>query len=238
MIPVEFTRKEATMSPQAGYLLQEEVVPRLRSAVPHAVRCVGCEDAQELIQDGTAMAARMLDSAERAGKRFTPGNIAYYTIQHLKSGRRSTGSTVVDVLGTGTQLSGHTRLTSFEEPAAISEETGGEIFLFHDVLSTDQEDPSMAVARKMDWDSFCAGLSKREITLIHFLSQGQSLRDMAVASRVSDSTIQTTKRKLASAILDFMGPDFIRQVQRQPGWHDGVNATREKMACRGERQAD
>jgi len=64
------------MSPQAGYLLQEEVVPRLRSAVPHAVRCVGCEDAQELIQDGTAMAARMLESDERAGKTVTPGNIA------------------------------------------------------------------------------------------------------------------------------------------------------------------
>ena len=225
------------MSPQAGYLLQEEVVPRLRSAVPHAVRCVGCEDAQELVQDGTAMAARMLDSAERAGKQVTPGNIAYYAIQHLKSGRRSTGSTVVDVLGTGTQLSGHTRLTSFEEPAAVCEETGGEIFQFHDVLSNGQEDPSMAVARKMDWDSFCAGLSKREITLIHFLSQGQSLRDVAASFHVCDSTIQTTKRKLASAILEFMGADIIVQVQKQPDWRNGVHATREKMACRGERQA-
>ncbi|HEY3913337.1 MAG TPA: hypothetical protein VGN61_02525, partial [Verrucomicrobiae bacterium] len=166
----------------------------------------------------------------------TPGNIAYYTIQHLKSGRRSTGSTVVDVLGTGTQLNGNTRLTSFDEPAAM-EEQGNEIFQFHDVLSTDQEDPSMAVARKMDWDSFCAGLSKREITLINFLSQGQTFRDVAVVSGVCDSTIQTTKHKLASAILEFMGPDIITQVQKQPGWNDGIHAIREKMACRGERQA-
>jgi len=105
------------MSPQAGYLLQEEVVPRLRGAIPHNVRCVGAEDPEELIQDGTAIAAKMLHNAEAAGKKVTPGNIAYYTIQHLKSGRRSTGSTVVDVLGTGTQLNGAARLTSFDEVA-------------------------------------------------------------------------------------------------------------------------
>jgi hypothetical protein len=45
------------MSPQAGWLLQEQVVPRLRSVIPHAVHCVGCEDAEELIQDATALAA-------------------------------------------------------------------------------------------------------------------------------------------------------------------------------------
>jgi hypothetical protein len=45
------------MSPQAGWILQEEVVPRLRSAIPRAVSFVGSEDAEELIQDATAMAA-------------------------------------------------------------------------------------------------------------------------------------------------------------------------------------
>ena len=39
------------MSPQAGWILQEEIVPRLRSAIPRNVNQVGSEDAEELIQD-------------------------------------------------------------------------------------------------------------------------------------------------------------------------------------------
>jgi len=42
------------MSPYAGDVLCTEVVPRLRSAVPAAINFVGCEDAEEVIQNGTA----------------------------------------------------------------------------------------------------------------------------------------------------------------------------------------
>ncbi len=92
------------MSPRAGFILQTEVLPRLRSAIPTVCHCVGAEDAQELIQDSIAMAAKLLHNTEQAGKKVTTGNIAYYTIQHIKSGRRSTGSSTVDVYGSGTQL--------------------------------------------------------------------------------------------------------------------------------------
>jgi hypothetical protein len=98
------------MSPQAGFILQDQIVPRLNSAIPRTASMIGSEDAQELVQDSIALAARMLHNTEQAGKTVTPGNIAYYTIQHIKSGRRSTGSSVVDVLGSGTQLNGNTRL--------------------------------------------------------------------------------------------------------------------------------
>lgn len=49
-------------------MLLNEVAPRIRSAVPHCVHAVGCEDAEELIQDTIAMAAKLYDSAEKAGK--------------------------------------------------------------------------------------------------------------------------------------------------------------------------
>ena len=98
------------MSPQAGWILQEEVVPRLRSAIPRVANQVGAEDAEELVQDATAFAAKMMHNVELAGKQVTPGNIAYYTIQHVKSGRRSTGSSVVDVMASHTQLNGSTAL--------------------------------------------------------------------------------------------------------------------------------
>ncbi len=65
------------MSPEAGFVLMNEIVPRLKSAIPHAVCLVGCEDAQELIQDATAFAAKLLHNAEAAGKKVTAGNIVY-----------------------------------------------------------------------------------------------------------------------------------------------------------------
>ena len=117
------------MSPQTGFVLQDQVVPRLKSAVPNVVHCVGAEDAQELVQDSIALAARMLHNTEQAKKKVTPGNIAYYTIQHLKSGRRSTGSSVADVYASCTQLQGRTRLDSLEQVVASNEECGGEIFV-------------------------------------------------------------------------------------------------------------
>jgi hypothetical protein len=51
-----------------------------------------------------AMAAQMLDGLEQRGKQVTPGNVAYYTILHLKSGRRSYSGGRTDVMGSSTQL--------------------------------------------------------------------------------------------------------------------------------------
>ena len=215
--------------------MQDQVVPRLRSAIPNVVHCVGAEDAQELIQDSIAMAAKLMHNVEAAGKTVTPGNIAYYTIQHIKSGRRSTGSSVVDVMGIGTQLKGNTRLDSLEMVVASNEETGGEIFELHDVLSNDQEDPGTQAARKMDWESFMAGLTEREQVVIELLVEGKSLRNAAKSFQVCDSTIQGTKRKLAVKIQEFMGFDILVQVRRQPRCKDDIMTGRERMACRHER---
>ncbi|HEX3940620.1 MAG TPA: hypothetical protein VHX11_03970, partial [Acidobacteriaceae bacterium] len=91
------------MSPQAGLVLVREIAPRLRSAIP-GVRKVGAEDDEELLQDGLTMAAEMLHNLERRGKSVTPGNVAYYCLLHLKSGRRSYSGGRTDVMGSGTQL--------------------------------------------------------------------------------------------------------------------------------------
>ena len=234
------------MSPQAGFLLQVQVVPRLRSAIPNAVSFIGCEDAEELIQDGTALAALMMRNAEQAGKKvvrsaggrrgkeITAGNVCYYTIEKLRCGRRSTGSTVVDVRGAGTQLKGNTRLSSLDEPAAVDEETGGEL-TFNDVLSREEEDPSAKAARRMDWETFMAGLSARDQALIEGLVEGTSRSAMARKLGVCSSTIQHRKRSLAKAIAAFMGDDILIEVRRLPRWKDSLDATRERQAVRYER---
>lgn len=223
------------MSPQAGFILQDQVVPRLKSAIPKVVHCVGAEDAQELIQDSIAMAAKMLHNTEQAGKKVTPGNIAYYTIQHIKSGRRSTGSSTVDVYGSGTQLKGNTRLNSLEEVVASNEESGGEIFELHDVLSRDEEDPGTKAARKMDWASFMASCSARDQAIIQFLIEGKTGSAMARKLGVCTSTINSSKKNLAVKILEFMGAEILVDVQRSPRWKQDLAAVKEKIACKYDR---
>lgn len=223
------------MSPQAGWILQEEVVPRLRAAIPRTVCHVGSEDTEELIQDATAIAAKMLHNVEVAGKKVTPGNIAYYTIQHVKSGRRSTGSSVVDVLGVGTQLNGSTRLSSLDEPAAM-DEAGGEVFTFHDVLSQDAADPSVMAARKLDWETLWRRLSEREQAIVTYLLEGRTVMDVALAFKVSRSTMQQCKDRLRLLIQEFMGVDILIEVMRLPAWRYDLNTIKEGLACRHDRK--
>jgi hypothetical protein len=232
-----FPQQEEIMTKNAGNVLCTEVVPRLQSAIPYAVSFVGCEDAEEIIQDAMAFAAKMIHNAERKGKKITrsatgrhsdisAGNIAYYTIQHIKSSRRSVGYSASDVHGSATQLKGRSRLNSLDEVVARDEETGGEIFLLHDVLSRDEEDPGARAARKMDGQEFVAALPERERMAVEFMVQGKSLRDAAHVLRVSDSAMQSSKRTLRVKILEFMGFDILAQVQCRPQWKQNLETIR------------
>jgi hypothetical protein len=80
--PSQSPQKGTPISPQAAWILQEEIVPCLSGTVPFSVLPVGSEDSQELVQDSIVMAARMLDRVESQGKldKVSASNIAYYTI--------------------------------------------------------------------------------------------------------------------------------------------------------------
>jgi DNA-directed RNA polymerase specialized sigma24 family protein len=223
------------MSPQAGWILQEEIVPRLRSAIPRNVNQIGSEDAEELIQDATVMAAKMLDRTEQQGKQVTAGNIAYYTILHMKSGRRSSGSSNSDVLGTGTQLNGRSTTTSFDEPVHEESELGEE-FTVNDVLSLDDEDPGVKAARKLDWDEFLSSLTERERMLVESMLAGNNRTQAARSIGVSTWTITHDKMDLAKKILEFMGADILVTIAKIPGWKNNLNAERELLACKYDRR--
>jgi hypothetical protein len=124
------------MSPSQGQILVRQIIPRIASAIPVAVSRVGSEDTQELLQDGTAMAAKILINANKNGKKVTPGNVAYYTLQHLKSGRRTVGYSSVDVLASGTQLNGRSTVSSIHEEVPMSSETD-ETVPVSELMSTD-----------------------------------------------------------------------------------------------------
>jgi hypothetical protein len=223
------------MSPRAGFLLETQVVPRLKAVIPRSVLCVGSEDHEELIQDATCLAARIMHNGEQKGKRIPHQSAAYYAIQHCKSGRRAVGHSSSDVHGTSTQLNGRSRLESLEEPVAVNEESGGEIYLLHDVLGSDHEDVAMAVARKLDWQEFVADLPARERAVVGFLIEGASGSAIARKLKTTDSRMQTIKRHLAKAIVEFMGPEILKEIQKLPAWKNSILATRERMACKYER---
>jgi len=43
-------------------------------------------------------------------------------------------------------------------------------------------------------------------------------------------------RKTQRSEPRFIGSNIIIQIQRRPGWKDSINASRERLACRDERQ--
>ena len=138
--------------------------------------------------------------------------------------------------GSGTQINGNTRLESFEQVVVQDQEGGDESFELHDVLSCDAEDPSVAVARKLDWQAFLADLPANERAVVEFLVEGASGSAIARKLKTTDSKIQTIKHRLAKAIVAFMGADILIEVRRSPKWKDCIMASRERLPCRAERR--
>jgi DNA-directed RNA polymerase specialized sigma subunit len=129
-----------------------------------------------------------------------------------------------------------TRINSLDEPAAVDEETGGESLTFNDVLSRDSEDPSTIAARKMDWQTLLTRLTEREKAIVVYLLEGKTVSDVAVVFKVSRSAMQQCKERLVELIQEFMGVDILVEILRLPRWRNGLNASRERLACRYERR--
>ena len=160
---------------------------------------------------------------------------AYYTILHMKSGRRSCGSSNSDVLGTGTQLNGRSTTTSFDEPVHEESELGEE-FTVNDMLSIDHEDPAEKAARRLDWDEFLSSLTEREQLLVECMLAGKNRVQAARSIGVSTWTITHDKMDLARKILEFMGADILVMIAKIPGWKNNLNAERELLACKFDRR--
>jgi len=220
-------------------VLVEEIAPRLR-VTSRCLPQVGADDAEEIYQDSLAIAARMLDSAERNGKEIgvsvTPGNIAWYSGKQLASGRRSNYGGRTDALAPSTQLDGRSQMTSLHQEVARDADTGEgiESISLTDMLADESEDPAQAAARNLDWAQFLAGLDPLSRRMITAFAQGETMRDLKVEAGLSDSGMSGRKRKLIQQMLDVLGPDCLAEAAREPGWRTEIIAQREKEACRHE----
>jgi hypothetical protein len=223
------------MSPSAGDLLVEQIAPRLRTLVPKSVKPVGGEDAEELLQDAITIAAQMLDRVEQQQKKVTPGNIAYYVILHMRSGRRSQGSSRVDTMGIGTQLDGSSSVLSFEEEVGYDPELDEPITL-EQLLASEHEDPSLVAARNIDWELFIRTRDYRYGIMVKGIAEGQTLKATAERSGHLYASLYGLKEKLAEDVREYLGDEALHDSVQMPRWKASIARDREKTACRADRR--
>lgn len=216
-------------------LLLQEVAPRLRAAIPKTVPVVAPDDPEELVQDGLAIAIGLLQSAKRAGKKVSPGNIAYYVILALRSGRRGTGFKKNDAMHPAAQLNGHARVQSMDE--TIHEKDGSDELTLHDSLAADVEDPATTATRRLDWQTLIGSLDTTKKAILIALAEGRELSRLVRTLRRSRSALQDHKCRLGRLIRKHLGDDILAVVQSRPAWTSTVDAVRERLACRAERRA-
>jgi hypothetical protein len=226
------------MSPQTGWILQDQVAPRLGASIPRNVKCVGAEDHQELVQDAIAMSAQMLERLEQSGKLGNgagASNVAYFTIVKMRSGRRSGGSSSVDAMAVGTQYQGLSELHSLQEIVAESE-CGDELEL-HDTLSTASDDPSTITAKHLDWQMVLVGLTRLELTIVQALADGLTFRQVGRACKVSLAKVRELQQRLAQKVVEVMGLDALAIAMSRPQWKINLLTWSEQLACKGDRKA-
>ena len=222
------------MSPKAKRLLVEQIAPRMKATIRGIPR-VGSEDEEELYQDGLALAAKMLDNAERNGKEVSAGNIAYYASRQMATGRRSNYGGRTDVLSPAAQLDGHSRLTSLQQQdLAWDADTGegAETAPLSDLLADTVEDPALAAARNLDWAQFLSGLDGLSRRMLVAFARGESMRDLKAEAGLSDSGMSARKFRLIARMREALGPDCLADAGRQPDWQADIIAQREKNVCR------
>jgi hypothetical protein len=223
------------MTAQAGDLLVEQIAPRLRTLVPKSVKPVGAEDTEELVQDAIVIAAQMLHRVEQSGKKFTPGNIAYYAVLHMRSGRRSQGSSRIDTMAQGTQLDAKSTVLSFEEEVGYDPELDAPITL-GDLLASEHEDPAMEAARNLDWELFLATHDYRYGIMVKGMAEGRSLKATAEASEHLYMSLYGLKEQMAADVREYLGDEALADSVRTPRWKASINRDREKTACRADRR--
>ena len=137
------------MSPQAGLILIDEIIPRLRSTVPRCVIPVGSEDAEELLQDSIAVAAQMLHNIEGSGREVLPAVIACCALLYLQSGWRSNNCSQTDAMAALSQREGHCRVLSLEE--RVTDPETEQPVSVGDLLADGRNDRLSAAIRHLDW---------------------------------------------------------------------------------------
>jgi hypothetical protein len=222
------------MSPMMEDMLVNEVVPRLRNAA-RSIPKIGCEDDEEIAQDATLMAARMMVSAEKAGHPITAGNASYYAVKAARSGRRSYYTGRSDVMSPGCQIDGKARHDWLDREVEFETGDSGTLHEVVQPLEFDghESDPAEDAARNLDWESFLAAHPPRHRIAILVLVEGGTMREAGKRCGLKDSAALMLKRRIAADLIEFFGEEVIRRLLDgvKPCWESDLRMSRERHAC-------
>jgi len=104
-------------------------------------------------------------------------------------------------------------------------------------LPARDDDPATQAGRRVDWEFVLHRLEPITKAILLCLATCEELTCLVKRFRKSRSMIQNHKDRLACLVKEHLGDDILRQVQEQPGWHNDMRVTWEKLACRWERSA-
>ena len=222
------------MSPLMEDMLEKQIVPRLRNSA-RSIPKIGCEDDEEIAADCTLMAAKMMDSAEKSGRTFTAGNMAYYAVKAARSGRRSYYSGRSDVYSPGCQIDGHAIHEHLDDEIEFD---SGDFGTLHDIISpfdqnAHEADPAMEAGRNLDWELFLASHPPRHRIAILVLVNGGTMREAGLRCGLKDSAALKLKRRIAADLIEFFGEEIIRRLLdgMRPAWDAGLQASRHRHQC-------
>lgn len=213
------------MSPIASQMLLDEILPLLTRTIPHTVYPSAGEDSAELVQDAVASAAEMLEAVEQAGKLPIPSSIAYYSIQRLKTGRRSYSASTTDVLSPMAQRCQGFSVTSLDAPVqGHAADDDGEGQCFGDLLVGRNDDPAAEACRRLDWDQFMKTQDTRCRSIIRQLAAGRPLKAVAAKYGISGARITQIKDEIGRDLRHAMGDDILAEVMAEPQWRRDLRA--------------
>ena len=222
------------MSPMMEEMLVNDVVPRLRAAA-RSIPKVGHEDDEEIAQDATLMAARLMDSAEKAGQKFGACNVGYYVSRAARSGRRSHYSGKCDAMSARCQFQGNSRLESLDDEIDIDACESGTL---HDIVAPvgyhgQESDPAEEAARNIDWEQFVASHSPRHRIAIIALIEGNNMREAGRRCGLKASAATSLRRRIVADLLEFFGEEVVLRLLggTRPGWEADLRMCRERHLC-------
>ena len=184
------------------------------------------------------MAATMLDSLERKGRVVPPQSIAYYTLQALRSGRRSGYAGRMDAMCPAASLDRAVHVRSMDEVLGVDPEYPDHDLTFHDMLSSGGESADISAGRKIDWDEALLQMDDRMRGVLEGPAEGVGTGEMAMRYCVSPPRICQVREAAGERIQEAWGGDPVKDATAEAKWNRHVRSYAQRHACRAERAAE
>ncbi len=203
------------MSPTLQQQFIQNILPIIVATVPKAIKPIGCEDREELVQDALAMACEGADSLEKRGKEIIARSVAYYAIQRLKSGRRFKQAGRTDVLSTGCRLH-NCQVESLDAP--VQQGDDDETLTLGDMIAAKKDDPAQRAVRRIDWSGFTSDLDQRKQRVLTGTAAGFAVKELADEMNVSPPRVVQLKREIAADARGYWGGNVLQDAAAEPAW--------------------